>query len=184
MSPFSRRSLIQISHRLFCALTQRETCLRIEYEKKLWRLSKKGEIDKGFKILNEMKQKQIEITHYALSSMLHCYINNKEQIVQYQKVWNMLVIDGRVQADVSCYCLLIKAASYCSDCHEIKKWIKETKNLFFSELDVRKWNGFISALSRSNDICSMFDEYGAMKAANLSPDSFTFSILINAAIKS
>ena len=184
MSPLPRRSSIQISYRLFCALTKKETCQRIEYEKKLWRLSKKGGIDKGFQILTEMKQKQIEITHYALSSMLHCCINNKKQIEQYQKVWNMLVIDGRVQADVSCYCLLIKAASYRSDCHQIKKWISGTKNLFFSELDVRKWNGFISALSRCNDICAMFDEYEAMRAANLSPDSFTFSILTNAAIKS
>lgn len=158
---------------------------RFGYEKRLWRLSIKREIEKSFQILDEMKaRRDVEITHYALSSMLHCCINNKLKIKQYSKVWNALVIDGNVQPDVGCYCLLIKAASYCSLANEIQKYIEETKYLFFHQLNTRKWNGLISALSRCNDFIAMFDEYDAMKAANVSPDRFTFSILINAAIKS
>ena len=41
----------------------------------------------------------------------------------------------------------------------------------------------IAAFARVNDINSMFDEYEAMKLANIKPDCYTMSIVINGVLK-
>ena len=164
-------------------LSKVENADRLQYEKRLWKLSKKGDIDTSFRILNEMIAENIELTHYALSSMLHSCINNNVEIGQYEKVWTQFVTDQRVEPDIGCYNLLIKAASQCQDSYNLNRYGNEMKTKFPFEMNTRKWNGLIAAFARLNDINAMFNEYHAMKRANISPDCYTMSILINAVLK-
>lgn len=131
-----------------------------------------------------MKDEEVELTHFALSSLLHCCLRTEgaDNVALYDSIWSEFVCDHSVRPDVGCYGLAIKAASRCLHSERVRVFAQEMKVQFGGELDVRKWNGLFAAFGRLGDVDAMLTEYEAMKQCGVEPDCYTASILVNGAV--
>lgn len=162
---------------------------RVRFEKRLWKLSKSGDNGQCLSVFEEMKKERVELSHFALSSMLHCCLKSKNQngsvsdsMALYASIWSEFVEDHGVCPDAGCYGLAVKAASECLHSENVVRFGQEMKERFIGELDVRKWNGLIAAFGRLGDIERMFGEFEAMKRSGVQPDRYSISIVINGLI--
>eukprot|EP01084_Bolivina_argentea_P298432 514261_1 len=136
-----------------------------EYEQNLWSLSRKGKMSDAYIILDEMIAKDIELTHYTLSSLLVGCLRSKQEYL-YERIWNDLVINKRTLPNVVSYNLVIKAASKCLHTAQVKQYSQEMKHEFIYSMTTRNWNELIASYGQLNDIQSMLHEYYNMKYNN------------------
>ena len=154
------------------------------YTEKLLKLCRKGRVNDGLVVIDEMIENKIDLSHYNFSALIHGCIQSK-QPERYKSIWDNFINKYNVSPNHITYSLAISAASRCNDTVGVKELSDELLRNYLSKMDLKTWNQLIDSFGRINDINSMLSLFNTMEQeTNCVPDGCTISCLLNACIKS
>eukprot|EP01083_Nonionella_stella_P183297 661980_1 len=82
---------------------------KIEYDVKLMNLCKKGKLSAGIDLVNEMRHKNVPLSHYTLSALLRGCIDSGDY-KKYRLIWNQFTKEYKIKSNHISYLQGISAA--------------------------------------------------------------------------
>ena len=158
--------------------------MKLSYDQKLMRLCKSGKsVNDGLNLVNQMRDKNIKLSHYTLSALLNACIYSKTYD-KYQFIWYKCINEYNIKPNCVSYILAISAASYCNNHQHIEQLIIEMNKYPKDIMKQFHWNQLFDSLGRISNIQSLLTLYDEMKLnSKYDGDKYTLSILLNTLIK-
>ncbi len=156
--------------------------MTVNYNQRLMKVCKKGHLNKGFALLDEMMQNKIELSHYNFSALIHGAIKSN-QPQRYKSIWNDFINKYEIKPNYITYSLAISAASRCNEIETVKQFRKELEINYELQMDNKTYNELINSFARIHHIEDMLDIYNKMKLLEI-VDCCTISCLLSGCVKS